>query len=264
LDVSSYSIPGSSAVEMLEFASENGFAGFEFWGDDIATDRNDKKRFRLAQDQGIHISVHGPIVNISALNPDQRKAAVLEVKNSIDIAYEYGAKTLVLHPGTLDKDASNLYSMNDKLMKDLNYYTKESIEALLNHAQAKGVMIALENVGYLENDFITSYVQLNEIINYFNSNILTINLDVAHANITEGVENAIELFGRRIKHMHVSNNFGEINEHHKPLGEGNINFRRVRKLIMDNEIIPILEIRPCKDAREVLLRSKDYLMEEMF
>jgi len=50
--------------------------------------------------------------------------------------------------------------------------------------------------------------------------------DVAHAHLQDEEFLFIEEFGHKIEHVHVSDNFGDQDEH-LPLGEGNIKWSKV-------------------------------------
>jgi sugar phosphate isomerase/epimerase len=101
----------------------------------------------------------------------------------------------------------------------------------MRYAGEYGVEILMENVPtptpYLlvsVDDFTLFEEEMNPPMNYA--------LDVAHAHLQDEVFQFIETYGHKIKHVHVSDNWGETDQH-LPIGEGNINWGKVINHLCD-------------------------------
>lgn len=106
---------------------------------------------------------------------------------------------------------------------------KETVEKLAKEAKAKEITLMLENdVKPFDNPS-----SLQKILR--KAPELKILLDVGHANIqqkTNQTKNFFKKFGKKICHIHVSDNHGEKDEH-LAIGKGNINWKEIIKTIKE-------------------------------
>ena len=79
-------------------------------------------------------------------------------------------------------------------------------------------------------------------------------LDVAHAHLQGEEFRFIEEFGHKIKHVHISDNLGEQDDH-LSLGEGNIDWRRITNSLKEIDFEGWLVLE-CYDQIE---KNIDYL-----
>ncbi len=159
-------------------------------------------------------------VSTADLTDSIREASLQEMYNSLEVAAELGAVKVVLHPGHIG--GLGIYIKETALA-----HVNESLAAIINRAQDLGLCVCLENMfprfrAFIEPDDFT------EILQCFPK--LKITLDTGHANIgSQGgqrIFNFIEQFGQRIGHLHVSDNFGERDDH-IPVGAGAIDFLKI-------------------------------------
>ncbi len=169
----------------------------------------------------MNVICHLPtFVSTADLTDSIREASLQEMYNSLEVAAELGAVKVVLHPGHIG--GLGIYVKETALA-----HVNESLAAIINRAQDLGLGVCLENMfprcrAFIEPDDFT------EILQRFPK--LKITLDTGHANIgSQGgqrIFNFIEQFGQRIGHLHVSDNFGERDDH-IPVGAGAIDFSKV-------------------------------------
>jgi len=175
----------------------------------------------------LRFSIHAPYAdtNLSADDDLIREWILKRVRASIRFASELDARCVVVHPGWT--------TATDRFMKgwawELNL---RSLRWLLRYAEEYGVDMLIENVPgptpYLlvsAEDFELFYAEMEQPMGMV--------LDVAHANLNGEVAEFIDRFGDRIRHVHVSDNDGDTDQH-LPIGDGGIDWGRVMALLGDS------------------------------
>ena len=161
-------------------------------------------------------TVHSPImdINIASLNEAIRQTSVNEIKKSMDLATKIDADLVVVHPGNVPFMGRGL--------EDLIYEIgKKSIIELNEYGQDIGVIPAVENMPDFEGAMHKDIYVLSEMLESIDT---AMTLDVGHANTLGYAPN--EMYFSSIKHIHMSNNFGD-DDTHLPLNEGSIDFKEV-------------------------------------
>ena len=170
---------------------------------------------------GMSVICHLPtFVSTADLTDSIRQASVQEIFHSLEVAAKLGAQKVVLHPG-------HIGGLGSFVMETALAHANHSLEAIIKRSQALGLCVCLENMfprcrAFVEpDDFV-------DIMERFPD--LKLTLDTGHANI--GSKNGrrilkfIEKFGSRIGHLHISDNFGQRDDH-IPLGNGAIDFAKI-------------------------------------
>ncbi len=185
-----------------------------------------------AHDMGI--VCHLPTFIYTAdLTASIRRASVNEILHSLDAAHELGASKVVLHPGGIS-------GMGGFVTGVVRRYALECMEAAVDKAGRLGVEVCIENMFpgyglfYEPREFI-------EVFKRFPS--LGMTLDLGHANVHGGGASRaldfIRRFGRRIRHLHVSDNRGKRDEH-LSIHDGTVDFfniiRGLRKIDYDDTV----------------------------
>ncbi len=174
----------------------------------------------LKSSYDLEYSIHAPYADTNLAADDDliREWVLKRIRASIRFTSELGARYLVIHPGWTT--ATERFSRGRSW--ELNI---RSLYWLMRYAGDYGVDCLMENVPnptpYLLvslDDFIIFDKEMNPPISYV--------LDVAHAHLQDEEFLFIEELGSKIKHVHVSDNLGETDQH-LPIGDGNINWRRV-------------------------------------
>jgi len=142
-------------------------------------------------------------------------------------------------------------------------HAMESLELIVEKAHSLGLCLCLENM-FPRTQWLVNPEEFEDILAKFP--MIHLLLDIGHAHIDNAGGKKclrfIEMFSGRIRHLHVSDNFGK-EDQHLPIGAGIIDFSKVVKALKGigyNDTITL----------EVFSRDRDYLMiskkkmEEMF
>lgn len=179
-----------------------------------------ERLLELKSSYQINFSVHAPYAdtNIAADDDLIREWILKRIRASIRFASDLDAKCLVLHPGWI--------TATDRFMKgkawELNL---RSIHWLLRYAEEYGVSMLIENVPEPTPYLLVSTEDFEMFYEEMHLNMGMV-LDVAHANLRNETYQFLEKFTDKIKHVHVSDNHGD-RDQHLPIGDGSINWERV-------------------------------------
>jgi sugar phosphate isomerase/epimerase len=201
--------------------------------------------------QSIDIICHLPtFVSTADLTDSIREASLLEIFNSLEVAAELGCQKVVLHPGHIG--GMGIYVMESALA-----HANNSLAAIIDRAQALGLCVCLENM-FPKCRAFAEPADFIEILDRFPDLMLT--LDTGHANIGNPggrrIFEFIEKFCHRIAHLHVSDNFGERDDH-IPLGAGRIDFSKIASALKQCEYDDTATFEIFSEDRRELKMSRD-------
>ncbi len=193
----------------------------------------------------LRFSIHAPYADTNLAADDDliREWILKRVRASIRFSSELEARCLVVHPGWT--------TATDRFMKgrawELNL---RSLRWLLRYAEEYGVDMLIENVPdsmpYLlvsAEDFELLYEELEQPMGMV--------LDVAHANLNGEIAEFVRRFRDRIRHVHVSDNDGEADQH-LPIGDGVIDWERVMALLRGSRFSGWVVVESYSDVRRSL------------
>lgn len=207
------------------------------------------------QSRGMFVICHLPtFVSTADLTDSIRQASVQEIVNSLDVAAELGARKVVLHPG-------HIGGLGSYVIETALAHANNSLAVIIDRAQKLGLCVCLENMfprcrAFVEpDDFV-------DILKRFPD--LKLTLDTGHANIgAKGgrrILEFIEKFGHRIGHLHVSDNFGERDDHIL-LGSGAIDFKKIAHAIKRCGYDDTATLEIFSEDRQALVQSRDRFQE---
>lgn len=186
-----------------------------------------------------------------------RRGWVEEAKISIDAAKALGIKTINFHFYSIG--LTNEYK---KYHKQIISNIIASLREVVNYAGSKKMTVMLENsptkrsvIGIKEYKFVLDSVDK-----------LKAHIDIGHAfveNGMKGIKEYLFTFKSKIKHIHISDNNGERDDH-IPLGKGKIDFKKVANLLklMNYDKTITFEVFTSKeDAEESMVKFKKILSE---
>ena len=161
-------------------------------------------------------------VNIAALGSKSRQCSISQIKSSVDLANEIDASIVVVHPGLIPFLArempEEIYKIADKSIEEIGEYSKDL-----------GVNTTIENMPAFESMIYQDMSRLNETLLKFD---MSMTLDIGHANHSGIAPD--EMYFDCIKHIHAHDNFGD-DDSHLPLGEGNIELKRIIDIFEDKK-----------------------------
>ncbi|MBN2335910.1 sugar phosphate isomerase/epimerase [Candidatus Bathyarchaeota archaeon] len=176
----------------------------------------------LRASYGLSFSVHAPYAdtNLSADDDLIREWILKRIRASIRFANELEAECIVVHPGWT--------TATDRFMRgrawELNL---RSLKWLLRYSGDYGVDMLIENVPEPTPYLLVSVEDFEMFYEEMEYDMGMV-LDVGHANLQGEVSLFLERFGDRIRHIHVSDNDGETDQH-LPIGDGGIDWEKVMR-----------------------------------
>ena len=259
--------------QAMQFAVEHGFQGieiwsnvFDFWPGAVSAGEIDAIR-AISRDNHISLAMHfcgGN--NLADINPGHLRESVDQLKETIRLCHSIGGEILVIHPGIAphlsahDKGSFALYPQFSPIALKRNAIQrfKKSLAEAAVFAERHDVVLGLENFSHVKGCIQSTFDELVEWVDEIGNPALQITLDIGHANLEGGVEKAIEIFGSRIKHVHVNDNNG-ISSDHGELGTGTIDWKTNAPFLKSFNGMLSLELLGFDDLEGTVLRSKSFL-----
>jgi sugar phosphate isomerase/epimerase len=243
--------PIEPVIEELRVVHELGFDYFEITMDApeahfTVISRERDTLMKALNSLGMGVVCHLPtFVSTADLTPALREASLKEVLSSMEVAAQLRALKLVLHPsrvgglGALVKDRVNRYAM-------------ESLETIVARADGLGLCICIENM-FPQNGIFFNPEDFVPLFERFPALRLTLDTGHAHLSGSDGSKNLdfIRMFGDRIGHIHMSDNFG-FQDNHLPVGTGTIDFPSIINALQGVKYNDTITF-------EVFSHDKDYL-----
>lgn len=211
---------------------------------------NAKTYCGLLQKHNLPVVCHMPtFVALADLSPHIREASIIEIAGGMEAAAVLGAQKIVLHPPFFS--GMGRYAREQSL--ELMY---ESLDFLTAKAYEYGLDVCLENLDGRDNELGSDPGDMARLLERYGDIYMT--LDIAHAYVRGGntaIERFWELCHGRIKHVHISDNWGK-NDEHLPLGVGGLNLAFVAGLLKKygyDDTVTLEVFAPDRIYREVSL-----------
>ncbi len=234
----------SNPLDWMYRVEDAGFQGWEIVDEGLQKVEGEfKKRVReVHETTNLVLSLHAPLsdINIASVNERMWEESIRQTKESIENTYEFIDDICVVHPG--------FFSPLSVQMPDTAVQKAVAgLTTLCEFAADRGLRIAVENLtsaNMLMGRYPDELIQLVRGVNMDN---LGVCIDVAHANTTKKLDEFLGITAKaedvKIIHMHASDNFGA-DDLHLPLGEGNLDWKKVLNGINNNgyEGIIVLEL----------------------
>jgi sugar phosphate isomerase/epimerase len=164
-------------------------------------------------------------IHTADLTASIREASRHELRQSVLVAAELGARKVVLHPSFVGGLGRNVLDL-------VRRYALESLDAVARLAEESGCRICLENLF----DRLTPFSAVDDFAAVLERwPQMGMTLDVGHAFMDgHGMDRIlafIDRFGERIGHVHISDNHGQRDDH-LPVGDGGIDFEALISALM--------------------------------
>lgn len=238
---------GALGFDYLELAMDPPEAHHDILRAQSAAIRQSLARHRMG------LVCHLPtFISTADLTTSLRQASRHELLTSIEVAVQLGARRAVLHPSYISGMGRNVPALSER-------YARESLDAAVNCAARVNIDLCLENLflhltpfGTME-DWDTIFAQYPR---------LGLTLDVGHAHIgPDGMARVltyIHRFKSRLRHLHVSDNLGQRDDH-LPIGKGRIDFPAVVAALRQIGYQKGITLEIFSEDRDDLVRSRDRL-----
>ena len=175
------------------------------------------------------VTLHGFFsnLNVAAKDPLIREVSEKRYYQSLELACEFGAKTVVFH------------TCFNNLLKHQEYrqlYFRRNIEffhEFIPYFEKEGITVTIENVHEPDWELIRS------IVATINSPNLKVTIDIGHCNLHSNypVSEWIRSYGIMLHHMHFHNNFKN-EDSHSSLLEGSLDIKPVIKVLDEMKLNP--------------------------
>lgn len=207
----------------------------------------------LFAQNGMLSTLHAPFWDLSLGSVDRevRTLSVKRIVTALGVAKSLGSKNVVFHGGYTE--TSYLSSPE----ADWNSRFFESLSEILDYAGSYGVRVSLENV------YEPSPELFAEACENFKKQGLGLCFDCGHFNVfaRTPLEEWLGAVAPYIRALHVHSNGGRADEH-LAVGEGNIDFEKIFRILVEKKAAPIITIENKIDNYLVesvrLLRSERY------
>lgn len=226
---------GLNVEEKFAAVAEVGFSAAEIAFEDIM----DPISGDLSEDHVLHLSrilsglplqtsqVHYPITtlrkgaivppghnrastDLASFDPEQREFDLSSAEKLLRFCPRLGIQVMVIHPG-------GVYGWKDPGEHDtLAKLNQNSFTRLAGVAEETGVSVAIENMGRTQNgrSFGSHFEEIIDLVDQVGSPKVGLCLDTSHANLMKlDISQGIRNMGPRLIATHISDNFGERDDH---------------------------------------------------
>jgi sugar phosphate isomerase/epimerase len=205
-----------------------------------------------AKSYGLKYTLHAPFADINIASPSKPilNASLKRLKQSIAYANALNAKLWVFHPG-IKTGISMFYPGRDWTQN------QQSIRLLHKASKEYGVEIMLENVPE-PHQFIMKNVE--HFTKFYKETNLDIGLvlDFGHANINQQIDLFLTTFKDKIRHIHASDNMGELDQH-LGIGYGKINWQQIAETLREIAYDKTVIVESVEHIEESLLKLTQLL-----
>lgn len=241
-------------VDAFAELTDHGFREFEVpissphcWPDELdQTQRRDVAKMLSARNASVRsLNAGGYDLNLASPAATVRRQSILRIGEVIELAQDWGARDVVISPGTRRP-------MISPSIENVLGWMNESLETLIPMAEKAGVKMLLENTPYC---FRPTIDELVDVVTHFGNDSLAIVYDVANAAfIEEDPADGLLRAGESVGLIHVSDTGTEV-WGHDPIGTGVIDFDALGRAVeetgnSDNVVLEIIrEADPVKEFK---------------
>jgi sugar phosphate isomerase/epimerase len=211
-----------------------------------------QKLNEAAKSYGLEYTLHAPFADINIASPSTPilNTSLKRLRQSMAYANALNAKLWVFHPG-IKTGISMFYPGRDWIRN------QQSILLLHKASKEYGLEIMLENVPE-PYPFIMKNVE-NFTKFYKETNLdIGLVLDFGHANINHEIEIFLRTFKGKIRHMHASDNMGELDQH-LGIGYGKIDWTRIAETLREIAYDKIVMVESVEHIEESLVKLAQLL-----
>ena len=209
-----------------------------------------EKYAQLIQSSDLTFSLHTGIadINVASSNELIRRASVDNLLAEMDSARRLGIDTVTIHPGIINLAVHDTREIS---LESANRSMKELDRA----ASELGLHACIEN---MPNFPVMLGIQAEELPSIIDGTDLSVCFDIGHANTSGQIDAMIDLFGDRIRNIHIHDNLGD-RDAHLTIGDGNVDFAHVLKRLSGYSHRYIIECKSLESGVESQSRLRSML-----
>jgi sugar phosphate isomerase/epimerase len=199
--------------------------------------------FQIFESYDIDIFLHSPTIdmNPASLNPGMREETLIQIKETVDLAVEMGAKAITTHPGLIHR-------LEDRV-RDMGIdFAIETLVQANQYADQRGVILSVENMPHRYAYFCNT---AQEHTFFINESGCHATVDWGHANTTEDIKPFLNM--KKLCYHHLSDNNGD-KDQHLTLGEGNLDLKLLNGI--DKVIIELNNYQNVLRSREIFMNLR--------
>jgi len=242
----------------LDYAEKNDIKFVELVLDppNIFEEEHKQKFIELVNSFSLNKQIHGPFIDVNLCSHNNKisNASIETYIEAAKMSVEINAKLMTIHPGLANFMIQSIRSINKLQLK-------KAIKKLLTFTQNLDLTICMENMP--KNAYImTDHDNIKEIFTIINQKDLYFTYDTSHFYTTNGdIQQLWENFNKKIRNIHLVDNFSKITDTHPCLGKGKIKFKEIFDLIIQyNYNGPlIIELASAKDLPQSIKFIKNLL-----
>lgn len=254
-------------LDAMKAASQNDFEAFEVTCVFPSADPGEVKPEARAEARAIlkqkpmEICVHAPFfeINIAAFSKRIQAESIRIVKSAVDLCQDLNGKALIVHSGDYTYSFPDATRHNHPAL-EMQWASNIAALGQINaYANDRGITVCLENIAINDTSIDRCFEDLLEIREAVGDS-LKFTLDMGHARLSQGAAEGIRLLGNAIGHIHLSDNFGEKDDH-LPLGDGNYHYADYVDFLKNFAHVITLEVIDIGTDPEPVLRCRRSLQE---
>lgn len=199
-----------------------------FLTDDVSWRKLADDWARAAQDAAVTLAVaHAPCVNVfQDLSEETYAVHLRAIRRSIELCHLLNIRRIVVH-----SCHHFSFSRQETFNRNRQLYSQ-----LFDLMERFGITVMVENWASAET-FLTTGAELAEFLDNVDHPLLAACWDTAHGNIDPaaralGQYENITALGKRLKGVHIADNFGDVHHHSWPFA-GIVNFDAVMQGLLD-------------------------------
>lgn len=252
LGLSTWSFLGMDVYSAVEAVGGAGIDYLELWGEHPHAYPGwvDERRLRDTLSAfDLTVSVHAPFTDLNPASPDPRvRGAIQDVlERFVEFSVGLGASMVTVHPG----------SVHNELL--VGGSSKSSVETIRKMARAAGGRLSINVENQTRSGSKYHYPlastpdSLLALLSEVDGAKCTLDVGHAHASGQDFLDLAGRL-GRRMAEVHLSDNFGENDDHLVP-GEGNAPLTEFFRRVAETDALVCLELNPHRYGRDGVLQG---------
>jgi len=226
--------------------------GVEIWAEHYIRDRGKKSRLVLSK-SSLFVTLHAFSfdVNITSMNRRIRRESMKQMFDSLNYAYEIGARYVVVHPGRT--------SSTKDLPEEYWPMQIDSLSEIVLKAKEIGMDVNMEIMEPRKKEIVTTPEMANDIVQAISMENFGVTLDLSHAQLTGRPLEFIRKV-KKISHVHLSDAKG--GTPHYLLGQGDLDlFRILRELRKRYGGLVIIEGWDRQDELGMVKKTMDTVKE---